>query len=87
MSVMSKILERCLCDPSMKTFDKILFRHQMGHRKACKTQHSLVAMFENWKKNLDKGRKLEILYANLSKTFYCLQHHLLLAKLNAYGFV
>ena len=43
-------------------------------------------MFENWKKNLDKGGKCGALFVDLSKVFDCLQHDLLLAKLNAYGF-
>ena len=35
-----------------------------------------MAMFENWKKNLDKG----------GKPFDCLRHQISLATLNAYGF-
>ena len=43
-------------------------------------------MFENWKKNLDKGGGCGVLFVDLSKALDCLQHGLLLAKLNAYEF-
>ena len=44
-------------------------------------------MFENWKKNVDKGEKCGALFVDLSKAFDCLLHDLLLAKLNACGLI
>ena len=55
----------------------------MGYQKGCNSQHSLIAMFENWKKNLDKREKYGTLFVDLSKVFDCQQHNVLLAKLNA----
>ena len=83
ISVMSKILQRCLYDQNI---DNILSRHEMGYQKGCNSQHSLIEMFENWKKNLDKRGKCGTLLVDLSKAFDCLQHDLLLATLKAYGF-
>ena len=83
ISVMSKILQRCLYDQNI---DNILSRHEMGYQKGCNSQHSLIEMFENWKKNLDKRGKCGTLFVDLSKAFDCLQHDLLLATLKAYRF-
>ena len=55
----------------------------MGYRKGYSSQPSLIAMFEKWKENLDKGGEYGALFVHLSKAFDCLQHDLLLAKVNA----
>ena len=41
-------------------------------------------MIELWKKALD-NKKMEV-YSDLSKAFDCLNHNLVVAKLDAYGF-
>ena len=55
ISVISKILELCLYDQIYQNIDNTLSRHQIAYRKGYSSQHSLMTMFENWKKNLDKG--------------------------------
>ena len=86
ISVVFKIIERCLYDQIYKNIGNTLSRHQMGYRKGYSSQHSLITMFERWKENLDKKGECGALLVDLSKAFDCLQHDLLLAKLNSYGF-
>ena len=81
---LSKVFERILykqIDSFMKNkFSPYLF----GFRKNHNAQYSLLKMIENWKKQLDNGEKVGVIFMGLSKSFYTINHSLLLAKLKAY---
>ena len=52
----------------------------------CSTQHCPLTVLEKWEKPVNKGKGFGALLTDLSKTFDCLDHGLLSAKLNALGF-
>ena len=43
-------------------------------------------MFEKWKRRINNGAYISALFMDISKAFDTFNHHLMLAKLKAYGF-
>ena len=83
---MSKVFERILYK-QIDTFMTTKFSPYLcGFRKNHNAQYSLLKMIETWKKHLDKGEKIGVILMDLSKAFDTINHSLLLAKLDAYGF-
>ena len=50
------------------------------------TQHALTSLIEKWRCMLDKKGFAGAMLMDLSKAFDTIDHNLLIAKLNAYGF-
>ena len=67
-------------------FDNLLPKYQCGFRKGFNAQHCLVSMDEKWKESGDSCGAFGALMTDLSKTFDCLHHELLITKLDAYAF-
>ena len=66
-------------------FESTLSNQYCGFHKSLSVQKCLLVWLENWKRYGDRGKAFGCLLANLSKAFYCLDHDLLIAKLNASG--
>ena len=66
--------------------DKHLPPFSCRHRKGFNTQTALLSFLEKWKSILDKKGFAEAVLMDLSKAFDTINHELLIAKLNAYGF-
>ena len=67
-------------------FQTIFSKFQCWFREGFNAQHCLLAMVEKWRKTLDEGSETGAVLTDLSKSFDCIDHDLLIAKLKAYGF-
>ena len=67
-------------------FQKYFSPSLFGFRKGYNAQHCLTILIESWKKAIDNNKKAGAVLTDLSKAFDSLNHELLLAKLEAYGF-
>ena len=83
---LSKIFEKCMFEQMSQFFENIFSKYQCGFQKGFSTQQCLLAMLEKWKRSVDNSKMFGALLTNLSKAFDCLDHELLIAKLNAHGF-
>ena len=84
--IFSKVFERSMFAQMSSFFDNFLSKQQCGFRKGYSTQQCLLALLEKWKRAVDSGQMFGALLTDLSKAFDCLDHELLIAELNAYGF-
>ena len=80
---LSKVYERFKYDQMYPFFDQIFSKLPCGFR--FNTEQCLIHMIEKSWKYLNNGTYDSALLTDLSKAFDCIDHQLLIAKLNAYG--
>ena len=86
LSHMSKVFERLLHKQIETFMSNKLSNKLSGFRKNYNTQYCLNYMLEKWKNTLDKGKHVGAVFMDLSKNLDTINHDLLRAKLETYGF-
>ena len=84
--VVSNLFEKNMYKEIFEFIENSLSPYLFGFRKGHSTEQCLVVMLETWKKALGEKGYAGAILTDLSKAFDCLNHDLLIAKLNAYGF-
>ena len=69
----------------MPYFDKYLSPFISAYRKNYSTQQVLIRLLEEWREKLERNFIVGVVLMDLSKTFECIPHDLIIAKLAAYG--
>ena len=85
LSSLSKALSSVCLIKSMLTLIVFFLRYNAVLKKTAVL--SIIAMIKKCRRNLDKGGICGALFMDVSKTFDCLVHDFLLARLEAYGWV
>jgi hypothetical protein len=84
LTVLSKIFEGIMADQLKHYFKDILSDWLSAYRSGYSCNNVLVSFVELIRESLDKNEHVGCILMDLSKAFDCLDHNLLLAKLDAY---
>ena len=86
LPAVSKVSERLMHDQITTYMDAHLSKHLCEYRKGFNSQTALLSLIEKWKSILAKKSFSGAVLMDLSKVFDAINHELLIAKLDAYGF-
>ena len=83
---LSKVFEKLIYFQNNTYISDKFSKYLTGFRKSHNAQHMLLNMIENLKSSLNKRNKIRAIFKDFSEAFDTLDHPLLIAKLEAYGF-
>ena len=83
---LTKVYDRLICNQMFPCFHSVFPKFQFGFRKGLNTQHCLLTTAEKWHKTLDEGGETRSVLTDITKVFDWIDHYLLIATLDVYGF-
>ena len=81
-----QVYERFINDNMLSIIQTLLTDFVSAYRKHYSANNVLISLKENWNENLNNNKIVGAVFTDLSKTFDCIPHDLLIAKMEAYGF-
>lgn len=88
LSVPSKIMEKCVNNTirgHMELHPSLMNEHQWGYKKGHSTVLLLTHMTETWRRFLDEGNAVVVVFIDFRKAFDAIPHKTLLLKLQGLG--
>ena len=86
LNAFSNIYEKVIKNQLAYYLDKYFSPFISAYRKSYSTQQVIIRLLEEWREKLDRNLIVGAVLMDLSKTFDCIPHDLIISKLAAYGF-
>ena len=86
LPLLSKVHEGVIYEQGFNYFEPFFNKILCGYKKVHNMQHAVFELLTWWQNSLDRSWFVGSTLMDLSKSYDCLPHDLLLAKLQAYSF-